>query len=276
MKNPVVGEIWSLLPAESRIDVPTPLVVWHIDSNGVSGGLPMFAEDNLATDQDLLLSEDPYWLNGERWCATREFLPFNADRLRMRLEKLDPVIYIQIQTFIETGVTTIIRGIPVMPEFLDPRLKWRQEWLGFVGECAGRNPIRVFVDQVLSLWSDITGNIKASFKDFDLIPISSGLELAAVRAVDSDVSRQQYQFQVEDYTVSVVALFDRSGWRLTLKVDADEIVLLEAGGQVELKPHGGLWVLPALRSLKSGSYQFRIRGNSGEAEFTVNLGVQGR
>lgn len=274
MKNPVAGEIWSLLPAESRIDVPTPLVVWHIDSNGVPGGLPMFMEYNLSTDQDLLLSENPYWLNGERWCATKDFLAFDADRLRMRLEKLDPLIYGQVRRFIQTGDTTLTRGIPVIPEFLDPRPKWRSEWLDFVAECVEKNPVKDLVIKTISFWREISGRIKASFEGQ---PLDSN-ELAAipVREAGSDAPGLQYEIQVDHYTVIVVPRFDRSLWRLAFKVDANEIILLEVGGEVSLKPHGGFWVLSALRSLKSGSYKFRIIGKSGESEFSVNLGGRGR
>lgn len=274
MKNPIAGEIWSLRPAKSRMDEPAPLVMWHTDSNGASGGVPLFSADTFATDTDLMLSDDPFWLNGDRWCAAREFLPIDTDRLGRKLEKLDPVIYGQVRAFIQTGDTTLTRGIPVMPEFLDPRPKWRREWLNFVAECAQTNPVQELLTKAISFWREISGRIEASFEGQ---PLDSA-ELAAVpvREAGSNAPRHQYVIQVDNYTVVVVPQLDRSVWRLALKVDADELVISEAGGEVRLKPHGGYWVLPALRSLKSGSYRFRIKGDSGEAEFAVNLGVPRR
>lgn len=288
------GDVWSLSPAKGMEDEPGPLVVLDQDEHGRWIGLPLFSSGLLATDRDVLLSEDPDWLNGERWCAALDGVPVKEEQLRICVTRLPQETWENLRAFRRGEKTVLKRGMRLLPELHDPRVALRERWLAAVQRYAKPRASKPPVSDVLvHLLRDMKGNVMAALQPQaagvvtglacagSLMGGAIGLIIPSVATIPgallskllalSKAERSPYQFKVcvGNYQVTIFTQYGKGGWQLALEVEASKVWLERPGGRIALERAGSTWILPQVGSLPDGHYSFVIEGEKGVKRFEL-------
>ena len=266
--------------------------------------LPVFGLDWWATDRDLLLSDDEWFLAGERWLATDIELRVPKERFYRCSGEADQHVLDEIERFRTTGETRLERGpSPLAPELGDPRVgarrRWEQELFEWVtlpskivvimGETtmafkeSGRGQDGMSLDlgpssgkswgfleaarHMLDGFKDGAATLGAVFTP--LAPLELAAAVARGRSSRASVT---YPVTVGDYNVQVVVTPGRKGAAVALKVEADEVLLETDQGWNRLdRDEGDLWTLPATMLLEFGAHRFRVVGEHGDRVLEILL-----
>lgn len=285
------GQVWTL--KLTRAEELPPLVVLAQDANGAWLALPLIDDGVFATDRDVCLSEDPDWLNGQAWCAARDGVPLNTERLSRFIDCVPKHVFAQLSYFRDGQLCSLPTGYRLRPELGDPRIQLREELFAKVRRCATsplwikiREQGRILIATIQTLGSRVLeqlkpvetppglGSIGASAGLFPGLGLLVNGALAAARAVGQSVSPQQRIFELDAgrYRVGLVVSKQNNLWALTLYVpDAEKITMHGPAGDLELEYVESAWRMPGLRPVLAGTCLFTIQGQNGTVELAIEL-----
>lgn len=276
---PLAGDCWSLQSRRGGPELSPPvLLIRRLDAlNTTWHALPLFMEAGMAGPFDVKLEPEPFFLNGESWCALEQVSEIHVSRLYGKLGTLEQPLFRKVRDAFEGGICDLRRGAQMMTESIDPRTEFHMqlaEGLRFCGAAtfsdAVSSAIRIVVsrsgDRIIGMLEDLQKGLTSVLQPEQIqVPVYRGASVDQPEPV-----RWKVKLPDSGKEISVECAPIGEGYHLMILGDDIRSVTCSSAesGDIPLTPLGETWTTLQGEPLMLGTYKLHVN------QFTLELQLQ--